>query len=44
MVPALGSVDPVVVVDGKRVVGRLDDGFVTITGVGSGLHVFDRSI
>ena len=44
MVPALGSADPTVVVDGKRVVGRLDRGFVTITGVGSGLHVFDRAV
>ncbi|MEM7133010.1 MAG: alpha-L-rhamnosidase C-terminal domain-containing protein [Chloroflexota bacterium] len=44
MVPALGSDDPMVVVDGKRVAGRLDSGFVTITGVGSGRHVFDRVV
>ncbi len=44
MVPDLGSDDPVVVVDGKRVAGRLDGDSVTVTGIGSGLHTFERSV
>lgn len=42
--PLLGSDDPVVVVDGRRVVGRLDGNGVTVTGVGSGLHSFELSV
>ena len=41
--PSLGSSDPMVIVDGCRVAGRVDRNSVTVTGVGSGLHVFDRS-
>ena len=43
-VPSLGSDDPVVTVDGRRVVGRLDHDAVTVSGIGSGLHTFDRSV
>ncbi|MBS14411.1 MAG: alpha-L-rhamnosidase [Gemmatimonadetes bacterium] len=42
--PAMGSDDPVVVVDGKRILGRIDGEAVTLTGIGSGLHVFDRAV
>lgn len=42
--PAMGSDDPVVIVDGRRVVGRLDGATVSVTGIGSGLHVFDRAV
>ena len=42
--PRLGSVDPSVVVDGRRVVGRIDGESVTINGVGSGLHRFTRAV
>ena len=44
MVPALGSDDPVVSVDGRRVYGRVDGTFVVVEGVGSGLHTFERSV
>ncbi len=40
--PSLGSDDPVVVVDGRRVMGRIDGDAVTICGIGSGLHMFER--
>lgn len=42
-VPALGSSDPTVVVDGLRVVGRMGPRGVTISGIGSGRHTLVRS-
>jgi alpha-L-rhamnosidase len=44
MIPALGSDNPAVVVDGRRVPGRYVGAFVVVDGVGSGLHTFDRSV
>jgi hypothetical protein len=43
MIPALGSDDPVIIVDGKRVFGRQDGAFIVVEGIGSGLHTFERS-
>ncbi|MEM7031800.1 MAG: hypothetical protein AAF629_19755 [Chloroflexota bacterium] len=44
MIPYLGSDDPTVIVDGKLVMGRLDDGFVSVTDVDSGRHTFGRAV
>ena len=44
MVPAMGSDDPTVIVDGRRVAGKVEGESVVITGIGSGLHVIDRSV
>jgi alpha-L-rhamnosidase len=40
--PLVGSQDPTVVVDGRRVTGRIDKMGITVTGIGSGHHSFDR--
>jgi len=44
MIPDLGSDNPVVVVDGKRVLGRQDREFIVVEGIGSGLHTFERFV
>ena len=43
MIPDLGSDDPTVIVDGRRVTGRQDGSFIVVEGVGSGMHTFERS-
>lgn len=42
--PSLGSQDPAVIVDGRRVAGRIDGNAVMIRGIGSGRHIFDRTV
>jgi hypothetical protein len=44
MIPDLGSDDPVVVVDGKRVFGGQDGEFIVVESIGSGLHTFERFV
>ena len=42
--PAMGSDDPMVIVDGRRVAGGLEGDRVILTGIGSGSHTFDRTV
>ena len=44
VLPTLDSDDPVVTVDGRRVAGRVDRNGIVVTGIGSGWHVFERSV